>query len=404
MSKIGFFGNALFGMLMGMVLTPLSAPAAIATFTPLGELPGRSFLSIATRVSADGTTVVGGSDSTDGQVGFRWTGAAGMQRVPMPPGSGNSAQNTSGVSSNGSIVVGGAWGNIAYQWTSATGSVGLPNPQNNATAMDITSDGAAIAGTMFFASNLTTDIVAWDGAGFHESGIFIDGNARVSISNTGQTIASTRTISGGNEGFLWSVANGTRGLGDLAGGALNSGLRDISPNGMVGVGWATGPTGPAQAALWTDAGGWDVISNPFGITYGGSAEGASADGSVIVGWFGSPSGERPFFWDRLHGARLLDDLLTANGAILSGYTLRNPNDFYGNPVREYDVSADGLTIVGSGINPSGFTEAWIATLPASAVPEPSCATLATSVAIVWSGVKRRKRAVKEQTHRPMNAA
>ena len=34
----------------------------------------------------------------------------------------------------------------------------------------------------------------------------------------------------------------------------------------------------------------------------------------------------------------------------------------------YDLTADGLTITGTGINPDGQTEAWVATLPGPAIP------------------------------------
>ena len=46
------------------------------------------------------------------------------------------------------------------------------------------------------------------------------------------------------------------------------------------------------------------------------------------------------------------DLLTASGINLGGWTLTSARA----------VSADGLTIVGVGINPAGNEEVWIATL------------------------------------------
>ena len=60
--------------------------------------------------------------------------------------------------------------------------------------------------------------------------------------------------------------------------------------------------------------------------------------------------------------RYLQDVLTGDfGLDLTGWTL----------TQALGVSADGLTIVGRGTNPSGNTEAWLAV-----VPEPSTFTLA----------------------------
>jgi len=49
--------------------------------------------------------------------------------------------------------------------------------------------------------------------------------------------------------------------------------------------------------------------------------------------------------------------------------------------RAYGISDDGLTIVGYGINPDGYTEGWIAT-----VPEP-----ATLLILGLGGLSLRKR-------------
>jgi hypothetical protein len=78
-----------------------------------------------------------------------------------------------------------------------------------------------------------------------------------------------------------------------------------------------------------------------------------ADGAVIVGFGRSASGSEAFLWDATHGMRSLRDVLVNDlglGATLTGWTLTSAND----------ISADGQFIVGSGINPSGNLEAWLA--------------------------------------------
>jgi uncharacterized membrane protein len=87
------------------------------------------------------------------------------------------------------------------------------------------------------------------------------------------------------------------------------------------------------------------------------AYGVSADGSVIVGWnYASSTYGEAFIWDTVHGMRSLEDVLVNEcGLDLAGWDLCEARG----------VSADGLTIVGSGHNPngSGNTEAWVATIP-----------------------------------------
>jgi hypothetical protein len=62
------------------------------------------------------------------------------------------------------------------------------------------------------------------------------------------------------------------------------------------------------------------------------------------------------------------------GLDLTGWTL----------TRASGVSDDGLTVVGYVQNPSGYLEAWIAT-----IPEPSTHLL-VAVGLVWLAVMRRK--------------
>ncbi len=80
----------------------------------------------------------------------------------------------------------------------------------------------------------------------------------------------------------------------------------------------------------------------------------SADGSVLVGFGTSASGQVAFIWDQTNSMRNLRDVLVNDFSLdLTGWTLS----------RATGISADGLTIVGRGNNPSGFDEAWIATIP-----------------------------------------
>jgi hypothetical protein len=89
----------------------------------------------------------------------------------------------------------------------------------------------------------------------------------------------------------------------------------------------------------------------------------SADGSVIVGG----SGEA-FIWDPLNGMRSLKAVLESDyGLDLTGWILQYAED----------VSADGHTVVGWGLNPDGQSEGWVAQLDAP-VAEPGASLLAAA--------------------------
>ena len=59
-----------------------------AVFIPLGDLPGGAFHSEATRVSADGSTVVGWSMTDLGREAFRWTRDEGMTSLEISKATG----------------------------------------------------------------------------------------------------------------------------------------------------------------------------------------------------------------------------------------------------------------------------------------------------------------------------
>ena len=348
---------------LGLVLASLAeAPAAYAAplFTGLGDLSGGSFRSDARGVSADGSVVVGAGRSAAGQEAFRWSEATGMVGLGDFPG-GNFSSGAQASSADGSVVVGdgrmGGTGPIqAFRWTQSTGlvSLGLLTPGGYSVALDVSDDGSIVVGQ--------TDV----------------------------------------QGFRWTAQTGMVGLGDLPGGASYSEANGISGDGQVIVGLAQTDQG-SRAIRWTETTGMVELSDDLVDSYQSRALAASWDGSVIVGTRNSsgqafrwteadgivglpslPGGAVPtesfdvsadgsiivgrasfsniaFIWDAEHGTRALRDVLANDfGLDLTGWTL----------TEAWGVSADGLTIVGVGTNPSGATEAFLAI-----IPEPSTALL-----------------------------
>ncbi len=154
------------------------------------------------------------------------------------------------------------------------------------------------------------------------------------------------------EAFRWTAATGMVGLADLPGGFFGSVAFDVSADGSVIVGHSSSASGK-EAFRWTAATGMVGLGDLPGGRFESKAWGVSGDGSIVVGAATTASGDEAFIWDAANGMRNLRDVLVNDFRLdLTGWTL----------VSAYDVSADGSTIVGSGISPNG-KEAWIAHIP-----------------------------------------
>lgn len=115
----------------------------------LGVLPGGSF-SDGFGVSAEGSVVVGTSDSAGGFRAFRWTAAEGMTSLGVLPG--HESSEGRGISADGSTIVGVSGNSVdsePFRWTQAGGMQGLghlPGNDDDATALAVSGDGAVIVG------------------------------------------------------------------------------------------------------------------------------------------------------------------------------------------------------------------------------------------------------------------
>lgn len=245
-----------------------------------------------------------------------------------------------GVSADGSVVVGDRRSGEdqgAFRWTEASGVVGLghlptfPEWSPKSAAFGVSADGSIVVGDSSSGAGVQQPI-RWEG--------------------------DTKT-----------------GLGDLPLGELHSGARAISADGAVIVGFGNSAQGQ-EAFRWTASDGMVGLGDLPGGTVSSIALAVSADGSVIVGNGRTDLGTEAFIWDAVHGMRRLQSVLGAGGLDLTGWTLTSARG----------ISADGLTIVGYGINPSGQTEAWRATL----VPLPA-SWLFMATGLAWLGRRYRRR-------------
>jgi probable HAF family extracellular repeat protein len=349
------------------------AAAGQATFEGLGRLPGSpagaSSTSQAAGISADGRVVVGTADAFAGGRAFRWTRETGMTRVA------GDLENSEALaaSADGSVVVGtaltaGGW--AAYRWTAATGTQVLVQapPRRSARATDVSADGSRVVGYVddvtggrafaWTPSAGASDISDLGGGATHD--------AATAVSADGSTIVGAGRPPINQHAYRLTALDATD-LGDLYTGQDGSVASDVSADGNVVVGLSTGRD-RQDGFRWTEQGGMVSLGElPSRPNAPATPLATNADGSVIIGFVQSfgDIGPRPFIWDAAHGVRQFDRVLQDYGADLTGWSGVFPTA----------VSADGLTFAGTGVNPAGVPEAWIATLPAAAVPEPTTAAL-----------------------------
>ncbi len=273
----------------------------------LGDLAGGLFLSEASSISADGSTIVGFSYSANGREAFRWTASEDMVDLGDLPGSFRSMAN--GVSADGSVIVGYSFGSnsMAFYWTNNGGMVPLGNGSDYV--------------------NLSVEAISSDG-----------------LTVIGQ---------GGSHAARWTAQEGMVSLGLLPGVTSgNSYAYDVSADGSVIVGDSSSLVALHNEAFrWTSDAGMIGLGLPDGA-YSSKANGVSADGSIVVGYF-YDGDVKAFIWDSINGMRDIADILAAEGIDMTGWELDGASA----------VSADGRFIVGTGYNPAGDREAWIAEIP-----------------------------------------
>jgi probable HAF family extracellular repeat protein len=153
----------------------------------------------------------------------------------------------------------------------------------------------------------------------------------------------------GDVAFRWTRALGMQNLGTLPGGSFSFGYA-VSADGQVVVGDSDTFSGEDVAYRWTMAAGMQPLGTlPVAFDYMVS-NAVNSDGSVIVGATVGVD-NLAFLWSPSLGIVDLNVYLPTLGIDLTGWSLADAGG----------VSADGLTIVGTGIH-NGRQEAWITDL------------------------------------------
>jgi len=329
-----------------------------SSFTALGDLSGGNFSSEALSVSADGSVIAGTGTTDKGSQAFIWTEGSGMVSL------GNVADNSfkvsfaSKISADGKTIVGDGDpkgldnynDRQGFVWTAADGmkKFGSLNSSVSYRASAVSSDGSVIAGYGGKEAFYWTKSNGIKGLGVLPG---TDESETVALSADGSiAVGSSQKADYSNqEAIRWTESEGMKGLGHIPG-TTTSTCNAISPEGSV-IGVTCFSMSPMHfyACRWTKENGLEDLGNLPGKNIM-HPTGVSDNGSFIVGggWTDGTNGQA-FIWDSIHGIRNLKTVLqTEYGLNLTGWTLEVANA----------ITPDGKIIVGTGINPSGKKEAF----------------------------------------------
>ncbi|WP_300641673.1 hypothetical protein [Mastigocoleus sp. MO_188.B34] len=339
-------------------------PAKRASFQGLGDLPSGIFSSIALDVSADGSTVVGSSavkvepccgEAEDTEEAFRWTQEGGMQRLGDLPG-GIFSSTATKVSADGSIVVGSSssfgFRGYPFRWTQKNGIEQLRDTAFRGESYfvsGLSADGSIVVGIKRGAA-VGPDLFRWTQKNGEEIilGSGVDPIYPPGLSANGSVIA----VYYYNQAVRVNQKGKIKKLGDLPGGKSFSAVTAISANSSTIVG-VSGSTNGDEAFRWRRKRGMQGLGDLPGGKFYSIANDVSRNGSIVVGSSESANGREAFIWNRKKGMRSLQEILTNEFAIdLTGWKLEEATA----------ISDNGLTIVGNGKNPDGNQEAWIVRL------------------------------------------
>ena len=347
--------------------------ASRAEFIPISSISENlDFFTTAYGVSNGGTSVVGQTGSNDDVSAFLWMDDTGVQLLPEGLSKPTAAF---AISDDGATIVGGARQKLGpdaqpFRWESeaALALLKFQTPRDSkGVGYGVSENGRTITGTLFgdFIEGFRwTEDSGLVGLGFLPELRF---SSAVAISSDGSTIVGSAFSGSETEAFRWTELSGMVGLGGLSDADYDSEAIDVSADGSVIVGIADFEDGE-QAFHWTQENGMvglgfvptsPVFSRPNAV---------SGNGEIIIGRYGE-NRNRSFIWDKVNDMQDLETFLIENfelGEALAGWQLNDAND----------ISADGTSIVGSGINPDGRQQSWLVRFDSPLnVPEPSCVSL-----------------------------
>jgi probable HAF family extracellular repeat protein len=273
---------------------------------------------------------------------------------------------------------------------------GLPLNAYSSRANDITPDGAFTVGYTVLGPIGTTESEAFrlsDSAILTLLGDLPGGqhfSYATGVAADGDVITGYSESAAGTQAFIWTEDDGMLPLSSPPAVFNGTFATNISADGNSIVGYGISITnGQQQAFRWQSQTGIKVLGALPGYETSSAALATSGDGATIVGAaingnaIGFNDYSTAFIWNEDFGMRNLQQVLVeqfALGTDLSGWTL----------IAAADISADGCSIVGTGLNPDGDLEAWLVRLdhPIS-VPEPCIPLFLAAAALLVVSWRRR---------------
>lgn len=332
--------------------------ARAATFQSIDISPGDG---IRVDSSADGQVVVARNENA--RIA-RWTLQGGVDVLPHFPNWDPDAQSYSAgsVSADGSVITGAgrlravSGGPKAARWTDEMGwEILSPSSTRSESVTGVSSDGSVIVGRTSHGSDHRA--FRWT----EQDGMQLLANdaTAAAVSGDGNIVVGNRM----REAFRWTPASGAVGLGFLQPDPFaRSRATAISRDGQVIAGISRVNEFMPVPYRWTEETGMVALGPPAtNIDYRWDDPTAlSADGSVIVGGGGTARG---FIWDEAGGLRYFQRAMVLESGL--GYQLAGWKS-----LTPYALSDDGRTIIGSGRNPSDESQAWIIRLDDTSEPQP----------------------------------
>ena len=366
--------------------------ATVATWTCAAGVDAASFGTIwptasttLSGVSPDGSIIVGQAITVTGMRAFTGTRTGTWTYLNDLPGGGE-AGGAGGVA-NGGIVAG--WGRSVASGANSEAAKwvgGVPQPLGdlpggilNSSAYGISADGAIVvgAGRTNNTNGYGSKPAVFTPTGPIElvyGGLPVHDGAATDVSAAGDIVIGTvdPQQTGQNAGFRWTEAGGMTLLKNHNGNIFGSRAHGISSDGTTIVGESL-----SKAVYWKNTES-PVDLGTFLNSSSNVALDASGDGSRIVGYGFPTSGQHAFIWDQANGIRSLKAVLTEMGLDVSNYHL----------TRAVAISDDGLTIVGDAhMISSNYSVGFIAV-----IPEPTSGALVILATFGVMSVRRRSRA------------
>lgn len=325
---------------------------------PAGQEPGNPAFTDAYGVANDGTVVGSMYVPNVGFRGFRWTEAGGLQQINgVNPDSGLFAR---AVTPDGGTIVGENTGpGVAFRLVGAGPIQNLSFPQtgeyDQSFANDVSDDGQVVAGGLSRVKDGTFRAGRWTAAGWQDLGVLDPGgdyeSSANAISADGSVVAGY-SVGAEFKAFKWTAAGGMVALNSPFGATGSTAIAMSADAGVIG-GSAFDADGVIRPVAWL-ANSTIVLNTPDERPVG-QVFAVSGSGTLLAGTVGVDNGtSRAALWNLAGEFTDLQQLLAGAGIDLTGWSLTDVTE----------ISANGLYLTGRGINPDGFLESFVVTIPA----------------------------------------